>query len=280
MLRVLYAGGALLFLLLEARPEDPPAQPPILSAQLTGEAWLGSIDGSLQTPAGGKSGTTSLHRPRTDEIGLQGLNWMPVVDGGLRLWEKHEAHFQYARVDLAGRDVLRSELVSQARDFPAGSSVESHLALDLFRLGYRGHWVPWSPLGISLSPEIGFSINPFSYKLDSPSAAGKVDRAYAISFPYLDLLLERPILHRLAFEVELAGSGGINGVSFVDSEARLAWELPLRTRAKLGFILGLKGTWLRRRDSQREVQNDPNLRLGAFSDAPWGGLTLGVRAGI
>src|SRR5258705_3381568 len=187
--------------------------PAVLSAELTARAWFGSVDGYLQTRAGGQAGSTSPHRPTTEEIGLDGLSAMPVVDGVLRILEKHEIHAQYARVSLSGEDVLRSELVSQGRTFPAGSPVESHLGLDLFRAGYRARWLPFRPFGLSLSAEAGFSLNPFSYRLASPAATGNVDRSYSIGFPYLGLLIERKVLDRLAVEVDLAGSGGINGVS-------------------------------------------------------------------
>ena len=40
---------------------------------------------------------------------------------------------------------------------------------------------------------------------------------------------------------------------------------------------GLKGTWVRREDNQSPQHNDLNVRLGAFSDEPWGGFTIGLR---
>jgi hypothetical protein len=43
-------------------------------------------------------------------------------------------------------------------------------------------------------------------------------------------------------------------------------------------MVGLAGTWLRRKDDQQPEHNDPNLRYGAFSDAPWAGFHFGLRA--
>ena len=45
-------------------------------------------------------------------------------------------------------------------------------------------------------------------------------------------------------------------------------------------MVGLKGTWLRRRDDQSPEYNDVEVRIGTFSTDPWAGLTAGLRIGF
>ena len=91
------------------------------------------------------------------------------------------------------------------------------------------------------------------------------------------MLVEKPLTDRLRFEFDFAGSAGINGVSFIDSELRLACGFLLSRRCKAEAILGWRGLWFRRHDSQVQEQNDPNLRFGWLSTDPWAGLMLGLR---
>jgi hypothetical protein len=70
---------------------------------------------------------------------------------------------------------------------------------------------------------------------------------------------------------------GINCVTLLDTEGRVARRVLEREAVSLSPLLGLRGTWFRRQDGQT-VPNDPMLRIGSFSTEPWGGLSLGIRA--
>jgi hypothetical protein len=195
----------------------------------------------------------------------------------LTFFEKHQLHISYFRLDLEGEAVLKEDLVSQGETFPAGSAVESKLQLDLLRFGYRPIWLRPELGTWSLVPEIGMSFSPFSYQLQSETATGPVDRSYNIGFPYLALLLKGPIRGPLGAELDLAGFAGINGVVFVDADLRLVQTLLRQKQFGADLVLSLKGTWIRRTDGQSPLQNDPNLRMGIFSEDPWGGFTFGLR---
>jgi hypothetical protein len=246
--------------------------------EFTAGLWLGSLRGNLQTPAGGMPGTTSPNRPRIDEVGLEGYHFLPLADLLLEFQEEHGLHASYAGIDIEGSDVLPSALVSQNVVFPAGAPVESSLELHMLRFGYRASWLELDLRGWRFTPELGFGHFLFGYTLTSPAAAGRADRSYGISFPYFGLEMQKSLLADLDLELALAGCPLINGVTLLDVEARLAWRILEREGFSLSLLLGLRGAWFRRQDSQ-PVPNDPTLLIGAFSTEPWGGLTFGVRLG-
>ena len=249
--------------------------PPILRVSAT--AWLASLEGHLQTPAGGQAGTTSPARPTLEEIGLGGLQALPTVDAQLRIAQNHELHFAYAHIDLSGHAVLEDDLVSQAVVFPAGSEVESGLELPFLRIGYRAHWLSWNPGRWHIAPEVGVAGFDFTYTLDSPSVVDSVDRGYSVIFPYLGFLAERPLLGRLGFEGELFGSAGVNGASYAELDLRLVYAFVRRQRLEVSGLLGLRGLWLYRRDGQKPVPNEIDVRVGSFSTDPWAGFYAGLR---
>ena len=242
--------------------------------------WLGGLSGHLQTPNGGRPGSTSSHRPTVDEIGLHRVDWMPWLDAEASYGNAHALHFNYVWIDRSGQDVLSTALISQAQTFPAGSSVNSRVGLDTFRFGYRPLVWNLGQRSCSFTPEIGIGVSRLIYQLDSADATGPVDRRYNVGFPYIGFLLVTAPTDRLQFETELAGAGGINGVSFVDSEFRLAYGLRTAGPVRTDVILGWRGMWFRRHDSQEGEQNDPNLRFGWLASEPWSGLTMAVRLGF
>jgi hypothetical protein len=244
---------------LEDAKPPPPGQvesssfASVFKFELTASAWIASVDGSLQTSKGGNAGTTSNERPTVEEIGLDGLNALPLVDARLVFFENHELHIGFAHIDLSGHDTLQTSLVSQGESFPAGSDVSSTLNLDLLRFDYRPLWLQPRIGSWTLVPEIGLAWNPFQYTLHSPAATGSVDRSYAIAFPYIGIFLEGPVFRSLRAEVDLAGSAGINGATFVDTDVRLVHPVASWGSFQVEIVAGLKGTWMRRRDNRRST---------------------------
>ena len=266
--------------LFAADPGDGPLVGPLdpsllFTGSVTATGWLASSEGYLQTPSGGQPGSSSSRRPETGEIGLDGLRVLPRLDGRAA-FHGHELHLGYTGLRIDGRSTLTEDLVSQAKSFPAGSPVESELDLPLFLAGYRADWLIPKLGAAALSPEIGFAFTPFRYTLTSPSVSSGVDRSYTIAFPYLGLLLEAPIADRLSFEVNLAGSAGIAGAYYAETDLRLALALARWKGLSGDLVLGLEGLWLKRKDSQT-LPNDVDIRAGSFSTEPWGGLTFGLR---
>ncbi len=260
-----------------------------VSARLTTGGWLSSIDGYLQTPTGGRAGSTSQRRPTFSEIALSGLDVLPSIDAELTLLEDHSLSYNYFSTDRDGRATLDKDLTSQGQLFPRGSEVESDYDSTLMRLGYRARWLDLLGLfeleGWNLLPEIGYAVFDFHYQLESPGIV-PVDRKYDVEFPYLGLLLEAPIRwgkrsgNALQLETELLGSGWINGVSYIDADIRFVIRFYEAWKLRFSLVSGMRGVWMRRKDSQSDEQNDINARFGAFADNPWGGLHLGLRIAL
>lgn len=247
--------------------------------QITTGVWLGELTGHLQTPVGGNPGTTSSHRPTVSEIGLDGPRWMPTIDARLDIEAGHELHVNYVHIDRSGDERLDELLVSNGFAFPGGSNVDSTFGLDTFRFGYRPRFCCNHLLGGRLVPEIGVGVTALEYGLSSFAADAQFNRSYHVGFPYVGVLLEQPLTERCRLELDVAGSGGINRIAFVDGELRAAYRLTSRRGWNAWAVVGWRGMWFRRHDGQAGEQNDPNVRLGALSDDPWAGLTLAVRFG-
>ena len=45
----------------------------------------------------------------------------------------------------------------------------------------------------------------------------------------------------------------------------------------MSIVTGVRGVWMRRKDSQSPMKNDVNTRYGAFTNDPWGGVHVGLR---
>jgi hypothetical protein len=138
---------------------------------------LGSIDGYLQTPAGGSLGTTSIDRPTFEELGIKrvygGDFWADVSYG-------HHGLYVGGRITrLSGSGTLDEPLVSQSVAFAAGLPVEANIQLDWYRLGYR-YLLPfkWGGTTIELSPSIGATLLDFQYTLAGEGMDG-ADRSYS-----------------------------------------------------------------------------------------------------
>jgi hypothetical protein len=155
--------------------------------------------------------------------------------------------------------------------------VGSRLDLDLIRFDYRADWSALRLGGWSAVLEVGFAIDPFRYRLESPTVSGEVDRSYTIAYPYVGAFIWGPIVGRLRGEAEVSGMAGVNGVTYLDMDLRLAYPVIDSGGVMASIVLGLKGTWLERRDNQEPQYNDIRFRMGAFSTQPWAGFTTGLR---
>jgi hypothetical protein len=278
----IWISCALTLLLLTApvgaNGDEPAVKRRWLSGRVTGSGWLARVAGSLQTPRGGGAGTTDPNRPTIEEIGLDRPKGLGIGDLQLTLLRDHELHLRVEWAHVSGRSLLQDDLTSQGAFFAAGSVVDSQLDTKFGRLGYRAHWLPLKWPSGSAAPEIGLAVVNFHYQLESLVAVQAVDREYSWEFPYLGFFAQHRISDRLGFEAEIAGMAGINGVTFAAMDLRALYTFWQHGSFKARTMVGLAGTWLRRKDDQQPEHNDPNLRYGAFSDAPWAGFHFGLRA--
>ena len=202
---------------------------------------------------------------------------IPDIDLALSLFG-HELHLHHNLIQAQGTTRLRAGLISQAQSFAPGEQISSRLTMQLVRFGYRLRWLHLEVGGWVFQPEVGISANTFRYTVDRSGGGDSVDRGYAFMAPYVGLLVRKQLTRRLDLELELAASALVNGVTQVDLGARLGYTLYfVDDEPRITAVLGLRGLWLRRKDSQPIEQNDVNLRLGMFSGDPLSGLTVGLR---
>ncbi len=243
-------------------------------------AMLASFDGKLQTPMGGRAGTTSIGRPETSEVGLEGLRGFASAGVELRVLERHVLHFSYTALEQSGRETLGRELITHGQTFPAGSRVESRLELPFGRLGYRAEWLLLRIGRARIAPEIGAARLDFAYRLRADAATGEADRAYVIYFTYLGAVLEAELFRGVRGEFDVFASAALNNVNSVDADLRLLVPLFERPWLRSDLVFGFRGIWLHYKDDQDERQNDIDVRVGTFSTRPWAGAHLGLELGF
>ncbi len=152
-------------------------------------ARVGKARGFLQTPKGGRPGTTSSRRPNLREMDAQGAGEL-----GFRLratYRRSELFIEGSALSLSGYDVLAEDLVSQGSRFPAGTLVDSSSALGIWRLGYRYRFDVRTGRrgGLQIRPGIGATGLWVDYRLDGSNFA-RADRSYFHVAPHVDLALE------------------------------------------------------------------------------------------
>jgi hypothetical protein len=139
----------------------------------------GEINGFLQTPSAGATGTTSLNRPTIDELGRDNVD---IYDLSLTArFGPHTFNAGGQIIRLDGDAVVQTDLISQGNIFPAGSLVSSDIQLDWYRFGYQYEF--WFDLGEDqwmVAPGADFVLFDFHYELETPAGASgpTVDRSY------------------------------------------------------------------------------------------------------
>jgi len=162
----------------------------------------GPVDGYLQVPSGGEPGTSSKHRPKLNEIGIDDANIADVV--GRFGWHNEELYLGAQIIRLSGNDTLDESLTSHAVTFPAGSHVSSDVTLDWYRFGYR-HRFDVPQFDLTLWPSIGVGVLDFSYHLSGGGQSASRD--YIKPTPLFGLESEwRPGGGPLSFDLKLLGS--------------------------------------------------------------------------
>lgn len=250
----------------EPRPGE--GEPSPLDVRVRLRLWAGVLAGQLQTPKGGRKGSTSPRRPSLDEVGLSGPALLPEVELGVGLFG-HELHLSDRLVVVHGRARLGEGLISQGETFPAGAAVKAGLSMQLIRITYRPRWFEPEVGGWRFEPELGLALNTFLYTLRRPGADASVHRGYVFASPYVGLLVTKQLGAQLTLELQAGGSAFVNGVTIAEGTARLVWTPLVIDRVAFGLEAGLSAAYIRRHDGQPEEQNDPTLLMG--------GLTFGVR---
>ncbi|HEV8290355.1 MAG TPA: hypothetical protein VGP94_00460 [Tepidisphaeraceae bacterium] len=155
--------------------------------------WMyGPVSGHLQTPSGGRPGTSSRDRPTLGEIGI---NTASIFDAEMTAaMRDHGLYIGGQWVRLSGERNLEQSLVSQGDSFLLGSRVKSDVQLDWYRIGYRYRIQRGDEAGAELPnteiySRLGAAILDFHYRLDGAGAA-QADRAYIKAAPQMGVEME------------------------------------------------------------------------------------------
>ena len=164
----------------DADPLDrPPSLVDDLHASVIATYFYGSAKGNLQTPAGGKRGTTSANRPTFKDVGIDTAN-IGDVEARLGLGPAQEVFVGAQFIRLGGDARLSRQLISQGMTFPASTAVSSTVRMDWYRVGYRYSFVlDETDKGVStllLTPLADVLFWDFDYELTGGSR--NVSRSY------------------------------------------------------------------------------------------------------
>lgn len=253
-----------LFILLTA---PAAAAEPVWDARcrltVEGAYLYGPVDGQLQTPSGGRPGTTSRGRPTLEELGIDDAS---VFDASMTFsFDDHEIYLGGQWVRFADDSVLDETLVSQANTFAAGSGVSSDVKLDWYRAGYRYRLAsgdgPGGGPSLLLYPSAGAALLDFDFQLAGEGASA-VSRAYSKVALQVGLAAEWRVTDRFS----LAG-GVLSSVPLSNTPFILAAELTGRYRIVQSRGMGVVGfagvayEQIHYEDNQ-DVSNDIEVDLG------------------
>jgi len=141
---------------------------------LEGSYLYGEVDGYVQTPSGGESGTTSSRRPSLDEIGISNTS---VYDSQfIAALHDNELYLGGQWIRMSGSATLDETLITQGKTFDAGMQVSSEVDLDWYRFGYRRRLSLCQDREWTIWPSAGVAVLDFSYHLRGTDVAA--DRSY------------------------------------------------------------------------------------------------------
>jgi len=152
---------------------------------------VGPVSGYFQIPDGGKPGSTSLKRPRLEELGIS-----RSVQAGLNLRARagrHDLFLDGRWLILDGNGEAAGDYRSQDEFFPDGTGLSSNSALGTWALTY-GHTIPLGGEGgveWQLVPRAGVAAVTVRYKVDGDNGSS-VNRSFTHLVPTLgaELILE------------------------------------------------------------------------------------------
>jgi hypothetical protein len=230
----------------------------------------GSIDGYLQTPAGGNLGTTSADRPSLKELGIKSVHagdfWANLSCG------PHGLYTGGRIIRLSGDGTLDEPLVSQSVMFAAGMPVEANIQLDWYRLGYRYIFpFQWGDKTVELYPSIGATLLDFHYSL-AGEGIERADRRYTKIGAQVGLGMTWPLTERLSLCGQvLAPIPFSHAPEILSAQAAVKYRLLEYDRLSVSGLFGIGYDQLYYTDGQT-VPNEIEAEMG-----PLGLLGLEIR---
>jgi hypothetical protein len=234
--------------------------------------WLyGPVSGHVQTPSGGRPGTSNSDRPTFGEIGI---NTASIFDAEVMpAMGDHGLYLGGQWVRLSGERNLEQSLVSQGQTFLLGSRVKSDVDMDWYRVGYRYRIQRGDEAGLELPnteiySRLGAAILDFRYRLDGPGAAD-VDREYVKVAPQMGVEMEWHATKNFSLAGELTSTLPFPSLPWIVT-AEVQGKFRFVEKGKLG-ISGFVGAGYEKISfhDHQDLSNDINADFGPM-------LLLGV----
>lgn len=249
----------------DAWPAEIPPLIDDLHFSVIGTYMYGSARGNLQTPAGGRKGTTSSNRPHFSEIGISDAN---IGDVEVRAsWDPNQEVFVGAQfIRLSGDGRPGKALVSQGMFFPAKKFVSSDVRMDWYRIGYRYSFVlDQTEAGVpilTLAPLANVVIWDFDYELTGSTR--HVSRSYVKPGVQVGFELTwRPEGSNFWIDAGAATFPQVRSLAIISTEHLTAhYRFLRRPRYELAASLGVAGEQQEFRDSQKPNSNHQSAVFG------------------
>jgi hypothetical protein len=238
-----------------------------IAINVEGSFNFGPIDGFLQTPAGGRPGTSSTHRPKFDELGV---NDVAFYDTRLNAqWRHLVVYGGYQFIRLSGSDTLSQPLVSHGVAFAARDRLSTDDQLDWSRAGAGWSFV-FLDHRLDLTPKAELALFNFQYHLSSASRSA--DRSYIKGCARVGIDSKFHLNRILSVNLDGSASLPLSNtpqIATLTATASLRF-LPESHRLKPHLFGGVGMEWIDYEDNQ-SLPNHIKADIGPF-------LTAGITA--
>jgi hypothetical protein len=211
------------------------------------QAGAGQISGFVQTPVGGKPGTSSSKQPR-----LEDLNVGNVFFYDLTLSRRSARNIFFLGGNIirpSGSGTLKAPLTTHGESFPAGTPFDAKLRYDWYQLGYARTFY-WQQERLKLFPKIEFALLNFDYRFDTPGTS--TSRSYSKGAPRVGVDADCLLSGSTALDGSVAGSIPLgNAPRILTADAKVRWSPGGTLNHSRGTLfLGAGVTDIEYRDSQ------------------------------
>lgn len=161
----------------------------------------GPVNGFVQTPSGGRPGTSSIKRPTLDDLNIDESTYYDVLLAWY--WRKSSLYVGSQFIRLSGSGILGKDIVSHGIPLSAGTPFDSDIAFDWYRLGISYSFFGQGGMP-TISPKIEVAFLNFDYILDTPE--GKAVRSYVKLAPRVGMEIKMPLQDIVDLKLDAATS--------------------------------------------------------------------------
>jgi len=130
--------------------------------ELKASVTTADFEGYMQTPTGGKPGTSDIERPTLKELNIDDSPIYDLILSGR--WAQNTIYGGIHLIQLTGSGVLAQPLITR-RPFPADTAFDAEVNYDWYQVGYA-RWFQLPGTSVMLAPQIEVAMLDFHYKFD------------------------------------------------------------------------------------------------------------------